>query len=256
MANMSWNSRQFNNSIARSFFLLYDETVARTGSYTQSNDQIFFGFFQNAQAVIDANTWNTWVLNDARSGTAPASTDTYYPEYFNVDTVNWRNKFVYLVPATKIQMVKKDAAGTISYNGQNWSVISSFNEEAVTTGSENRYVYLEADLRYYDSALTVCTGISSKNIITGLGIYKVTLNGATGLPNTFGTGLFSAVDYDSGVSDYEYKIHPTINSKTASTVYDKTYIGSGYLTFLYSDTFQSIVRSTSLHSVFSVIIEF
>ena len=255
MSQLSYNSCQFSNSISRQFFLAYDETVARTGTYTQSKDQIFFGFFQNAQAVIDANTWNTWVLNDSRSGTAPASTDTYYPEYFNVDTANWRNKFMYLVPATKVQMVKKDSAGSISYNGQNWSVISSFNEEAVTTGSENRYVYLEADLKYYDSALSVCTGISSKNIITGLGIYKVTLDGSTGLPNSFGTGLFSAVDYDSGVSDYEYKTHPLINSKSAGTLYDRVYIGSGYLTYLYEDTFQSIVRSASLHSVFSVIIE-
>jgi len=255
MGSTSFNSRQFNNVLAREHFLLYDDTVARTGGYYQSNNEIFFAFFQNKQAVVDANTWNAWILNDARSGTAPAASDSKYPEYFNIDTTNWRNKLLYLVPATRLIMVKKDASGTIAYNGQNWSAITSWDEEAVTTGAENRYIYYECDLMYYDSALAVSTGITSKNIITGLGIYQTKLNGATGTIYSYeGTG-WTSVNYDSGVTDYVYYTHGAINSKSASTVYDSGFFGTANLAFRYHDTFQSIIRSDTLHTVFSVIIE-
>lgn len=257
MGYTSFSSRQFNNSIARQFFLNYDTTVAKTAGAVQSDGLLMFGFFQNKQSVIDANAWNAWILNDSRAGAAPASTDTYYPEYFNVDTENWRNKLMFLVPATLSTMVKKDASGTIQYNGQNWSAVTSWDEESVTAGSEHRYVYCEADLMYYDSGLAVCAGVTSKNIITGLGLYKAKLNGVTGLPNgVFDGTAWSSVNYDDSTYDYVYYTHPTINSKSTNTVYDKLVLGTSNLTFLYQDTFTSIVRSTTLHTKFSVIIEF
>jgi hypothetical protein len=256
MASTAWSSKQFNNGLARQFYLNYDDTVSRTGSgKIQSADEIFFGFFQNTQATVDADTWNAWIINDSRSGAAPAATDTYYPEYFNTDTANWRNKFLYLVPCTNLIMVEKDSSGDIEYSGQRWSEISTWNEEEVTVGDEPRYIYYEADLKYYDSALSVSDNITSKNIITGLALYKVSLDGATGGIETFGTGGWTSVNYDDSDCDYLYYYNSAINTKTANTVYDRLVLGTSNLVYLYQNTFTSIVRTSTFHTKFSVIIE-
>lgn len=256
MGSTAWGSPQFNNGLARQFFLNYDDTVSRTGTgKIQSNDQIFFGFFQNAQAIVDSNTWNAWIIDDSRAGVAPAATDTFYPEYFNTDTSNWRNKLLYLVPCTNLLMVEKDAAGTIEYAGQRWSEVTSYDEEEVTIGDEPRYIYYEADLKYYDSGLDVSDNISTKNIITGLGLYKVSLDGANGLPVAFGTGGWTSVNYDDSDTDYTYYYNSAINTKTSNTVYDYTVLGTSNLTFLYQNTFISVIRTATFHTKFSVIIE-
>lgn len=262
MASTAYNSRAFSNGLARQFYKNYDDMSALGGGVgLQSTNKMFFGFFQNKQAVDDINTWNSWILNDSRTGHVPTEDDTSYPQYFNTDVEINRNKFLYMVPATNILMVEKNSSGTIEYNGQRWEEVSTWNEYESTTDDEPRYLYLEADLRYYDGTLAISdhvSGGSANNIITGLGLYKVSIDdsSATCAPNTFAGTCWTSVDYDSAVYNYLYYYNSNINTGATNTYYEEGNFGTSNLVFLYQNTFPAVVRTTSLLTKFSLIIEF
>ena len=246
----SFNSKQYSNSLARQFYLNYDDTSVTTGAYTQA-DKMFMGFFQNAQAISDLTAWNSWVTAGPTAGTLPSYQDTYYPQFFYDDTPLWRNKMLYMVPCTTMAMVEKDATGSIEYNGQKWSEISSFDEEETTTDDEPRYGYFECDLKFYDSGLNVCEEITSEDLITGLALYKTEIK-TDGTSETADWSAWSDEQYDS-TTQYEYKISTTINDDTQ---YDYTKLRDANLTYLYQNTFPGVVRTTTLLTKFSLIVEF
>ncbi len=251
---LAYNSKQFSNALARHFYLAHDDVQSLIDTNYQSL-KLFFAFFQNAQAITDLTVWNSWVINP--SGTIPSVNDIKYPIFFNQDASTWRNKFLYSVPCTRIEMVRKDSAGSIEYNGQKWSAISAFDERTTTTGQEPRYLYVEADLKYYNAALDVSTGIASKNIITGCALYKTEIqsDGSSGDADFTTDTDWSSVEYDP-ITGYSYWIHDTINAAGGNTQYNDAKIISADLVYMYQNTFPGLIRSNTINTKFSLIIEF
>ena len=243
---------QLNNSIAKRMYEDYKAESVTTGAFTQG-DQLFMGFFQNKQATIDMSNWNSWIDNP--SGDQPAKTDGEYKTFFNTNTDNWRNKLLFLAGCTRIEMVEKDPTGSIVYSGQNWEVVSSYNENENTVGDEPRYLYLETDLKFYDSLLEVNgnIGVADKDIFTGVVIYKAQQL-ASSVPDTPDFSAWTSVDYDSSSTQYKYK-YPTA-TPSGQAAYDPAVITTAKLVPIYQNTTRARTRTVGTNSITSVILEF